>query len=213
LCTSKCLEAAIEQAGLEKEVQAFEVLSDKAEAVLGLASEHAAQRCIRHFHGLKWAKKNAPVSARYCAQARHYLEAQGQDQQQENEKPQAPNSAQVSDCASEKSAVQAEVEEPMKNANEEPIKSPDVEEVEEIEINPCTPRKMAYTPSIGSPSTAASTPTARFELMGYPEGVKPPRWADYDSDDEPEDDCRSGSTFSPVTIGDYYTSDGGEYSD
>jgi len=66
LCNKACLEAAIEQAGLESDVQSLEVQDSKA--MLLLASEQAAQRCIRHFHGLQWAKSSEPVSARYSPQ-------------------------------------------------------------------------------------------------------------------------------------------------
>lgn len=69
LCNRSCLEAAIEQAGLENDVQNLEFTSgDSGEAVLLLANERAAQRCIQHFHGLQWAKSSQPVSARYRLQ-------------------------------------------------------------------------------------------------------------------------------------------------
>lgn len=66
LCNKACLEASIEQAGLEADVQSLEIQDSKAKLIL--ASEQAAQRCIRHFHGLQWAKSAAPVSARYASQ-------------------------------------------------------------------------------------------------------------------------------------------------
>lgn len=69
LCNPKCLEASIEQAGLENHVQGLEVESGgTGKAILTLASRGAAQQCIRHFNGLRWAKSSEPVSARYCSQ-------------------------------------------------------------------------------------------------------------------------------------------------
>jgi len=74
LCTRKCMEAVIEASKLDQVVLKFEVLTDKAEAVLGADGEFGAQRVIKYFHGLQWAKSTQPVVARYCAKARMYLE-------------------------------------------------------------------------------------------------------------------------------------------
>jgi len=66
LCNKMCLEAAIEQAGLEQDVQSLELKTDNpGEAVLILANERAAKRCVQHFDGLQWAKSSLPVSASY----------------------------------------------------------------------------------------------------------------------------------------------------
>jgi len=63
LCTKPCLEASLEQAGLEGQVESME-LSAGGKAVLVLKDLRAAQRCMKHFHGLQWAKSSQPVSAR-----------------------------------------------------------------------------------------------------------------------------------------------------
>jgi len=77
LCNRMCLEAAIEQAGLENDVKTLELKSGTSgQAVLLLASRQAADRCIQHFNGLQWAKSSQPVSACYASQ---------QPQQQQNE--------------------------------------------------------------------------------------------------------------------------------
>jgi len=66
LCSKNCLEAVIEQAGLEKDVQSLEVDSgDSGKAILVMSNDQAAQRCIRHFTGLRWGKSATPVSAHY----------------------------------------------------------------------------------------------------------------------------------------------------
>lgn len=65
LCTRQCLEAAIDQAGLASYVHDMLTGVQKGEAEIILTSEAGAQRCIRHFHGLRWARHSQPVIARY----------------------------------------------------------------------------------------------------------------------------------------------------
>lgn len=71
LRSQKCFVAALEQARLDG-VVTFEVSdgsgNDGGEAVIILASETAAQQCVRHFQGMKWGKSR-PIIARYCAAA------------------------------------------------------------------------------------------------------------------------------------------------
>lgn len=77
LCSKMCLEAAIEQAGLDKDLQTLEIETGKGgQATLTLKSERAAQRCIRHFHGLQWAKSSSPISARIPGQPEQQAAAQ-----------------------------------------------------------------------------------------------------------------------------------------
>lgn len=71
LCNKNCLEAALEQAGLENFVNKFDIQNPSVgTAILHLVNENAAQRCIRHFDGLKWTKGSEPVSARYFDDAK-----------------------------------------------------------------------------------------------------------------------------------------------
>lgn len=93
LCNRMCLEAAIEQAGLENDVKTLEVKSGAiGEAVLLLASQQAAQRCIQHFNGLQWAKSSQPVSACYASQ-------QPKQRQHEPEFPEVDTSSNAPDKA------------------------------------------------------------------------------------------------------------------
>jgi hypothetical protein len=67
LCSRSIFEVAIEQAGLQSKLKAFELGSDSAAtAVLALEGEEAAQQCIKHFNGRQWAGSAIPLSARYC---------------------------------------------------------------------------------------------------------------------------------------------------
>jgi len=70
LCNRSHLEVAIEQAGLESKVKAFELSSESAAtAFLALESEAAAQQCIKHFSGRQWTGSATPLCARYCKDA------------------------------------------------------------------------------------------------------------------------------------------------
>merc|ERR1719331_3829146 len=76
LCNRSHLEVAIEQAGLESKVKAFELSSESAAtAFLALESEAAAQQCIKHFSGRQWTGSATPLCARYCKDATtvHYM--------------------------------------------------------------------------------------------------------------------------------------------
>jgi len=124
LCSQQCFVAALEQARLD-DVVTFEVSdgsgNDGGEAVIILASETAAQQCVRHFQGMKWGKSR-PITARYCAAAgRRLLErrnsAQHSDQyeqescdrdQDESCRLQAPDLARLLEELSETEAVAKE---------------------------------------------------------------------------------------------------------
>lgn len=66
LCTGRCLEAMLDQAGLENAIISYEVRAGKkrGRAVISLNSERAADRCIAHFQGLRWGHGSGrPVNA------------------------------------------------------------------------------------------------------------------------------------------------------
>jgi hypothetical protein len=76
LCSEKCFEASIEQARLENDVLTYEVklapCGQFGEAMVILSNELAAQRCIQHFRGLKWARSR-PIMARYSEDSGRHL--------------------------------------------------------------------------------------------------------------------------------------------
>jgi hypothetical protein len=94
LCNSVCLEAAIEQAGLENVVQKLELKSgNSGEATLIMVNGRAAQRCIQHFNGLQWAKSSQPVCACYKQQPQQQQQQQQQPPQQSQQQQRMPSKA------------------------------------------------------------------------------------------------------------------------
>lgn len=88
LCTRGCLDAALEQARLDHDVSDVEIVAAKAdEAVVILTSEAAGQRCIKHFHGLRWAKNDKPISARYTSSAKKEQAAEEPARRQQEQPP------------------------------------------------------------------------------------------------------------------------------
>lgn len=82
------LEVAVEQARLEQDVAGLEIGAAAAgEAVVVLTSEAAGQRCIRHFHGLRWAKSDKPISARYTSSAKKDQAAEEPARRQREDQP------------------------------------------------------------------------------------------------------------------------------
>jgi len=65
LCTSLCLEAMFEQAGLEGTIVNCRMRRGAAssEVLLALSSRQAARRCIQHFHGRCWSPNGETVTA------------------------------------------------------------------------------------------------------------------------------------------------------
>lgn len=65
LCTSLCLEAMFEQAGLEGTIVNCRVRRGaySSEVLLALSSRQAARRCIQHFHGRVWSNSGESVTA------------------------------------------------------------------------------------------------------------------------------------------------------
>lgn len=194
LCTRKCFEAVVEAAGLDKVIHAFEVLGDNAEAVLGVAGETGAQRCIKYFNGLKWAKSTQPVSARYCAKARKYLEKE--------ENPQ-PEELVKQDCGKGLSSD-------MLLANEG-----NAQQVNEHNIAQLTKDRLpaSVANSLQGKTDGIMDFTKEFAVTTPNKGQNRavgqfgthPRWADYDDD---EDECQS--TLAGTVIDNCGISDGGE---
>jgi len=68
LCTSLCLEAMFEQAGLEGTIVNCRIRRGAAssEVLLSLSSRQAAKRCIQHFNGRRWSPTGEPVTATFA---------------------------------------------------------------------------------------------------------------------------------------------------
>lgn len=181
LCNRACLEAAIEQAGLESDVQSLELdVSTYGKATLLLSSQRAAQRCVRHFDGLRWQKFSDPVSARYCPQA-------------EEEQQQLPES-QVTVVEALEKATANKPSVSLKASAKSAAPTP------KSTISPCSsPKSTAstITPN-SSPKSTFSTPTNKQSMK--------PRWADYDSDSDEDMTSTRAGTFaeapSPSDSGD-----------
>jgi len=62
LCSKMCMEAVLEQAGLEGAVMAVEI-SAGGDAILHLSSWSAATQCLAHFNGCRWDATGPPVTA------------------------------------------------------------------------------------------------------------------------------------------------------
>lgn len=62
LCSKMCMEAVLEQAGLEGAVMAVE-MSPGGDAILHLSSWSAATQCLAHFNGCRWDATGPPVRA------------------------------------------------------------------------------------------------------------------------------------------------------
>jgi len=170
LCNRMCLEAAIEQAGLENDVKSLELKSGtRGEAVLLLSSRQAAHRCIQHFNGLQWAKSLQPVSACYASQQpqqqQHEPESSEQQQQREPESSETDTSSDTIDKASG------------------PVK--------DFAVTPCTVTPQS-TPKLSPKSSICSSPSISAASPMVSPSMKP-RWADLDSDDD-DDEIVSQST-------------------
>jgi hypothetical protein len=65
MCAPACFEVMLEQAGLVGDVLSHNIRQGRScgEATLKVASEGAASRCIKHFHGRVWDPSGTPVSA------------------------------------------------------------------------------------------------------------------------------------------------------
>lgn len=65
LCSQACLEAMIQQAGLQREVLSHSIRpgSPCGEAVLRITGRAAVARCMKHFHGRAWDSSGILVSA------------------------------------------------------------------------------------------------------------------------------------------------------
>lgn len=197
LCTRGMLEAAIEQAGLESLVQKLEVQHcNIGKATLILAGDRAAQRCIRHFHGLKWGKSSEPVSARYQQQG-------GQDavtqQVAKNDNENAKDSGKTKAKATAKTRIRNSpmispsspssmpTKSPMTSATCTPLSGPSKSPMS-------TPASSPLTGPLKSPvSSPASSPLSRPRKSPCGSPSTKPRWADYDSDSD-EGDAHSKST-------------------
>jgi len=171
LCNRMCLEAAIEQAGLENDVKSLELKGGTSgEAVLLLSSRQAAHRCIQHFNGLQWAKSLQPVSACYASQQpqqqQHEPESSEQQQQREPESSETDASSDMPDKASSG-----------------PVK--------DFAVTPCTVTPQS-TPKLSPKSSICSSPSISAACPMVSPSMKP-RWADLDSDDD-DDEIVSQST-------------------
>jgi hypothetical protein len=65
LCNSMCMEAIIEQAGLEDSIVMVEAWpgTPSGEAKISLTTWEAAELCVRHFHGCRWCSTGSSVRA------------------------------------------------------------------------------------------------------------------------------------------------------
>lgn len=65
LCSEACVDAMLEQAGLQGAVmsRAIHRGSPCGEVVLRIAGQDVVERCIKHFHGRVWDPSGTPVSA------------------------------------------------------------------------------------------------------------------------------------------------------
>lgn len=64
LCSKMCMEAVLEQAGLEDAVLGVEMSS--GDAILHLSSWSAASQCLAHFNGCRWDATGPPVTASWA---------------------------------------------------------------------------------------------------------------------------------------------------
>jgi len=65
LCNTMCMEAVIEQAGLEEFVISCEAWpgNSHGEATIQLVTRDAGEQCLRHFHGCRWCSSGTVVAA------------------------------------------------------------------------------------------------------------------------------------------------------
>lgn len=166
LCNRKCLEASIEQAGLESEVQGLEILGRSGKAVLTLATDRAAQQCIRHFHGLRWAKSSEPVAA-------HYHQQPKAEETVQAPLPETPQTSSSNAAKYEKAA----------------------EDAKSLAAKPVAPTTTPKTSSFGKRTPPPSPFSSCSTVAPGSPPLMPmrPRWADLDSDDE-DNFCWSEST-------------------
>jgi hypothetical protein len=166
MCSEQLLEAALEQAGLESEILAREVKvtkgSSTGEGVVVLISEDAAQRCIRHFQGLKWAKAQQPITARYCAARGRSLMERKKRCQQQPPGAEATNEALQSTPQEKALKLQpgAELDSTQRRSLQQEVLTPKLKtsSLSAFSTSPCKTKKL---------------------------------WADYDTDDEFESECRA----------------------
>lgn len=202
LCTRGMLEAAIEQAGLESLVRNLEIHpNSNGKAVLTLAGDRAAQRCIRHFNNLKWGRTSDPVCARYQQQTggQEAVVPQGnKDSGKTKAKATAKaprvrsstSSSLVSHASAPSTPSLKASQSPMTSATCTPMSGPSKSPMSSPASSPlslpmsspgCSPLSRPRKSPLSSPSSSPMTGPAK------------PRWADYDSDDA-DDDVGSKST-------------------
>jgi hypothetical protein len=192
LCSEKFLGVVLEQAGLEGDIVAYGVNlvegSKHGEGVVVLTSEAAAQHCIRHFQGLKFAGAQKQITTRYCAAAGRRL--------MEIKKGQQKQQPQCDDVQPEDKRTVLKLQKTLreiKTLKLRPVEELDVLQKRKVEREAAV---IAELQELGVHAISEEQPAevTEQETLGKKTSASPPialplrrikkAWADYDIDDD-----------------------------
>lgn len=180
LCNGVCMEAILEQAGLEDAIVSCEAWpgASSGEALIQLASWNAAELCARHFHGCRWCATGATVFAELATPPAPDLVNYDTMPEQTPAGYVTPEDSDIERSGNRMRASPIDIG--MK-AGLSPLASP------------ALTAASTATPPSPAPS-ASSSPLVTSKKSDHSSVCRKVSWADLMSDDEDEDDSVGNST-------------------